>query len=494
LHGSAGRAGVAVSLVLCGLIVGGASGARHPSDASPSNRLLHGAERVGGDWTRFGYDGGRSNSGPQATGITAANVRMLRRQQVRLDGTVDSSPIYLRGARVGGRTRDVFVVTTTYGKTLTIDAASGRILWRFTPPGYDSWAGSAQITNATPVADPGRRFVYAVSPDGRIHKLAVSTGREAAGWPVTITRDPTHEKIAPALNLSRGLVLAATGGYIGDAPPYQGHVVAIDSATGRIVNIWNSLCSDRRTLLQPSTCPESDSAIWGRSGVVVDPATGNLLVATGNAKWDGRTYWGDSVLILSPNAGRLLQNWTPTDQQALNEGDVDLGSTSPALLGSGLAVQGGKDAKLRLLDLRRLNGKGGAGPVLGGELQTEDAPGGAGLFSAPAVWRSGGRTWLFVSTFSATGAWVVRGRKLAGRWLVRTAGTSPIVAGGLLYIYNPDGGLNVYLPTSGKRIATLPAGPGHWNSPIVTDGRIALPEGNANDHETSGVLDIFRLR
>ena len=38
----------------------------------------------------------------------------------------------------------------------------------------------------------------------------------------------------------------------------------------------------------------------------------------------------------------------------------------------------------------------------------------------------------------------------------------------------------------------LTAGSGHWNSPIVTDGRIALPEGDANDHRTSGVLDIWR--
>jgi hypothetical protein len=50
----------------------------------------------------------------------------------------------------------------------------------------------------------------------------------------------------------------------------------------------------------------------------------------------------------------------------------------------------------------------------------------------------------------------------------------------------------VYRPTTGGRLARLPAGTGHWNSPIVTDGRIALPEGNANDHLTHGVLDIWR--
>jgi len=448
--------------------------------------------KMGGDWTRFGFDAARSSSGPAATGITAANVRSLVRQRVVLDGTVDSSPIYLRGVRVGGRARDVFFVTTSYGRTIAVDATDGRVLWRFTPRGYSRWAGTHMITQASPVADPSRRFVYAVSPEGRIHKLSVSTGREAGGWPVTITRKPEREKIAPALNFAHGLVLAATGGYFGDAPPYQGHVVAIDGRSGRIVSIWNSLCSDRPGLLEPESCPESGSAIWGRSGVVVEPETGNLLVATGDGRFDGQRYWGDSVLMLAPRAGRLFQNWTPVNHQELEEGDVDLGSTAPALLGSRLAVQGGKEALLRLLDLRRLNGRGGAGAVTGGELQTVQTPG--GLFSAPAVWRDRGQTWLFVSTFSGTQAFQLVGRRLRIVWTKGSGGTTPVVAGGLLYVYSPDGGgLRVYRPTTGAPVARLPAGTGHWNSPIVTDGRIALPEGNANDHGLSGVLNVYRL-
>jgi len=106
------------------------------------------------------------------------------------------------------------------------------------------------------------------------------------GWPVTITRDPTHEKVGTALNISGDLVLATTGGYIGDAPPYQGHVVSIDRASGEIVHVWNSLCSDRHEIIDPSTCPDSDSAIWARAGAVVEPGTGRILVATGNAPYD----------------------------------------------------------------------------------------------------------------------------------------------------------------------------------------------------------------
>src|SRR5204863_166100 len=126
------------------------------------------AVKLGGDWTRFGYDAGRSNAGPAKTGITAANVGRFVRQRVSLAGTVDSSPIYLRGVKAGGRVRDLFVVTTSYGRTEAVDAANGRLVWLFSPSGYHNLAGTHQITNASPVADPSRRFVYAASPDGRL--------------------------------------------------------------------------------------------------------------------------------------------------------------------------------------------------------------------------------------------------------------------------------------------------------------------------------------
>src|SRR6185437_8821369 len=116
------------------------------------------------------------------------------------------------GRRVGGAAHDAFFVTTTYGKTLAIDASDGSVLWRFTPASYASVAGSARVTTATPVADPDRTHIYAASPDGDIQKLNVSDG--SAVWSTAITTLPAREKIASSLNLFRGKVLATTGGYI----------------------------------------------------------------------------------------------------------------------------------------------------------------------------------------------------------------------------------------------------------------------------------------
>ena len=326
-----------------------------------------------------------------------------------------------------------------------------------------------------------------------MHKLSAADGREAAGWPVSVTRDATHEKLTSPLGISGSRLLVSTGGYIGDAPPYQGKVVTIDRASGRIDGVFNSLCSDRHRIFQPSTCPGSDSAIWGRSGVVAVPGSHRLLVSTSNGPFDGLHNWGDSVLLLSPDAGTLLRHWTPVDQQRDEDLDIDVGSTSPALLGDGLVLQGGKDAKLHLLDLGRLHGvTGAAGRRLGGDLQILPTPGDQMMFTAAAVWHDGGRTTVFVATAGGTTAYRLSGRRLHVLWRNDRAGTSPALAGGLLYVYDPDGGgLAVYAPKTGRRVATLPAGAGHWNSPVIAGGRILLAEGNANLHRTTGVLDVW---
>jgi PQQ-like domain len=439
------------------------------------------------DWTRFGWDAARTSAPDVDVGVTAATVGSLRRQQVPLDGTVDASAIYLHGVTVNGSAHDVFFVTTTYGKTIAVDAGSGAILWEYTPPSYAQVAGTYRITTATPVADPDRAFIYAASADGMIQKLAVSDGHVV--WRTSITRLPTREKIASSLNFHQGHVIAATGGYIGDAPPYQGHVAILDASSGALLHVWNSLCSGRQTLIDPASCPESDSAIWGRAGVVVDTATGSLFIATGNGTWDGSTDWGDAVIELDSTATHVLGNYTPTNTAELNAADADVGSTSPALLGGGLVAQGGKDDVIRLLEWSAMRG---TAPHKGGEVQTVPTPSGARLFTAPAVLHAGSTTWMFAADGGGTTAWTVSGGRLVQAWHTGYAGTSPVVADGMLFVYDPGGGLRVYDATSGRQLATLACGSGHWNSPIVVDGRVALPEGDANAHATTGVLDIWR--
>lgn len=489
---------LAAALTVCALL--GACGSSAPADVStptagtaaiPSPAPLSGSRLL--DWGEFGLDPQRSDVSPLSTGITAANVARLRRVTVNLPGTVDSSPIYLHGVSFAGAAHSVVVVTTTYGKTLALDATSGHILWTFTPSGYSRWAGSSQITTTSPLADPNGHSVYAASPNGLVHKLSLASGNEATGWPISITRDATHEKLAAALNITGRYLLVATGGYFGDAPPYQGHVIAIDRESGHIMSVFNTLCSNRRRIIVPSSCSASDSAILSRGGTVVEPGGKRLLLSTGNGPWNGSTNFGDSVVEVTLPALRPRQAFTPTNQMELSESDTDLGSSAPVLLGQDRVLIAGKDGIVRVLSLSRLDGHSAVVPnMLGGEVQRLPLPGGGELFTAPAVWTQGKSTTVFVGAEHATAAYALIGGRLHLVWQNGNPGTSPVLAGGLLYVYDPSGGgIDVYRPRSGRPIATLAGSPGHWNSPIVVDGHIVEPEGDANEHKLTGTLELF---
>ena len=108
------------------------------------------------DWTRFGWDAGRSSAPTGPTRITAANVASLVRQQVAIDGTVDAAAIYLHGVPVNGAKHDALFVTTMYGKTLAIDADDGTVLWRYTPPKPRGWRARHLAVAVDGVSRPPR--------------------------------------------------------------------------------------------------------------------------------------------------------------------------------------------------------------------------------------------------------------------------------------------------------------------------------------------------
>ncbi|MBF6589587.1 MAG: PQQ-binding-like beta-propeller repeat protein [Ktedonobacterales bacterium] len=447
-----------------------------------------------GDWLRFGFDPARSGVNPSERAISPATVGGMRqRWQVTLPDVADSSPILLRGLRVpDGSTRDVLYVTTRDGRILALDAANGRVLWSHQPRG-------PKITHSSPVADPNRQDVYAYGLDGFVHKYLAGSGAEVtgAGWPARITTMTQTEKESSALNLANGRVLVTTSGYIGDATPYQGHVVSLDTASGA-ARVFNSLCATVTRLLAPGECAANRSGIWARGGAVVDPTTSEIFVTTGNGPYDanrGGTDYGDSVLALSPDGLRLLDAYTPASYQRLDENDTDLGGDAPALLPRiaqsktpYLLVQGGKDAILRLLNRRDLSGQGGPGHT-GGELQTLPSPG-CGIFTQPAVWTdvSSGAIWVFVAGQCGLGAYTVvtdasGTTRLRAAWQAADArASSPVVAGGVLFAAT-SGSVLALDPRTGHQLwsstqASAGGGIGgiHWESPIVTGGVLYLSD------------------
>lgn len=446
----------------------------------PAGQMVRGA-----DWPTFGADAARSGNIPSDRAFSAANVWHLHlRWRVALGEVADTSPIYLSHVNVKGRSAGMLYITAKDGTTYGIDASHANIVWRFTTHGPG-------ITTSTPVADPSFKWVYAPGVDGFVHKLSSANGSEvrAGGFPVRITQMPQTEKDASSLNLANGYLYAATSGYFGDAPPYVGHVVAVRLPDGTS-HVWNSLCSSRRELPSPTSCGHSDSGIWSRGGVVVDPDPsmhGRVYAATGNGLFDagsGGDNYGDSVAGISQDGSHLEDFYTPSTYAELESGDADLGSSSPALLPRQsrsrtplLAVQGGKDGVLRLLDRQHLG-------RVGGEMQRVDI--GAALFSTPAVWNDGSaRTWIYLGLPDGVRAFRLatdgQGKsRLTGAWSAtagQTAeGTSPIVSGGVVFVAM-SGAIYALDAQTGRRIwDSTHAGSGgtigrtHWESPIAING------------------------
>jgi outer membrane protein assembly factor BamB len=454
------------------------------------------------DWPVFGHDSART--GVEAGGkiIKPSNVHRLRmRWQISFDTVADSTPIFLERVQIRGRFRPMLFQTDKRGVTYGVDALTGRIRWRFRTYG-------ANITTSTPAADPSGTSIYVPGIDGTVHKLDASTGREIAapGFPARITRMIQTEKDASALNLANGFLYATTSGYLGDAPPYIGHVVSVRLRDGA-THVFNSLCSDVKTLPEPNTCPASDSGIWGRGGAVVDPEPsmrGAVYAATGNGEFDvrdgGRDY-GDSIVGLNADVTQLLGHYTPRNYAQLDSGDVDMGSTSPVVLprqsGSRtplMIAQGGKDGILRLVNRAPL-------PGIAHELQEISLP--SGLFSTPAVWMERNRTWLFIGFPQSVDAYVLvtdaaGDSRLRGVWRSRAGstggeGTSPVVSNGVVFVAFDDQivALNARsgrkLWSSAQRSALRSIGPVHWESPIVVDGWVYCSDEN-------GHLTAYSLR
>jgi hypothetical protein len=474
------------------------------------------------DWLQFGYDPVHSGSNTAETGYTTASNR-LAFAGVTLAHQTDSAPILVSAVTTASGAKDLLLVNALDGTLSALDAASGAVLWskRPTPAnGTNGTMGSGGITGA-PAVDPARQYVYAFGLDGNVHKYNLADGAETLtngtsigklnGWPEIATLKPEAEKgaagIAIAAVTSGGVTTTylymANNGYGGDAGDYQGHLTTINLSTN-LQNVFNVACSDQAVhFTSVADCGARQNGIWGRPGAIYDPATNKVFVATANGPFDANTggkNWGDSVLALHADGtgagdGVPLDSYTPSTYLALQNTDADLGSNSPALLpapaGSSvahLAIQGGKDGCVRLLNLDDLSGAGQAGHV-GGELQATSLPGvtndcGTGknhstFKTQAAVWinPADNSTWTFIAHNAGLAAYKVtlgpgNVPQLTLQWSNANNGTSPVIANNTLY-YVATNSVRAHDPVSGNLLwSDSSIGSIHWQSPIVANGRL----------------------
>jgi outer membrane protein assembly factor BamB len=405
---------------------------------------------------------------------THGSITLTKLWQVSLGDIADSGPI-IKGS--------MLYVTVHNGTTYGIATSTGAKVWTFTTSGPN-------ITTSEPAYDVAGNEVYAGGVDGKVHQLNPVTGVEntASGFPVLVTRATQTEKDASPLNVANGYVYAQTSAYDGDATPYVGHVVAMSTATGQS-HVFNTLCSSMTGLIAPTACAQNRSGMWSRAGVVVDPdaaMNGEIYVATGNGLSDpGSGDYGDSVLGLAHDASALIGSFAPSNAAMLDSEDLDLGSSSPALIprqSSSLtplmAVSAGKDGTLRLLNRANLGGAA---------LQTMSLS--HGLYSAPAVYASpSGQTYVYVGLPSGVTAYTVTTTggttQLIAAWTASLSlggsGTSPAVRDGIVYVAASNELVALNATTGATIASNTSLGGVHWEAPSISNGVVYCADENHN--------------
>jgi fibronectin type 3 domain-containing protein len=352
--------------------------------------------------------------------LTAANVNVNsfgKLFRTSVDGQVYAQPLYMANVSITGGSspgkHNVVYVATEHDSLYAIDADNGQVLWQdsFINPS----AGVTSVPNGdvnsadvnpeigitgTPVIDPSTNTLFLDAKTKevhggnhhyvhRLHAIDVTSGAEKLGGPVTIAdtifngSGYTHvsgpyvfgsgdgnvngkivfnalrQMQRPGLTLANGSVYIAYASH-GDNGPYHGWLLGFDAHTLKPTAVFN-------------TTPNGGlGGIWQGGGRVAADDQGNLYFETGNGAFDAsRGNYGDSFVkvAVDPTTNATQQNingwglkvvdyFTPFNQNALNNGDVDLGSGAIVLLPDAagspahphLLLGAGKEGRVYLID------------------------------------------------------------------------------------------------------------------------------------------------
>ncbi len=200
-----------------------------------------------------------------------------------------------------------------------------------------------------------------------LHALDLATGQERLGGPVKIQASVKGQGytgefgepdtvaggkvqfVSHRQNQRPGLLLVDDALYIafasyGDKDAYHGWLLAYDAGTLQQKAAFNT---------SPSALDSGDPDNIGRGGIWQGgegPAAddqGNVYVLTGNGGYRNETDFSDCFVKLRAGDLKVLDWFTPFNQDALSEYDLDVGSAGALLLpDTDLLVGGGKESKL----------------------------------------------------------------------------------------------------------------------------------------------------
>jgi len=336
------------------------------------------------------YDNQRTGVNASETILNSSNVNSAQFGkifQVPVDDQVYASILYASNVQIAGGTHNVFYVATLNNSVFAFDAdASGAPLWmrNFNGTGrptlnsevgqacggYHDFDGHIGIVGS-PVIDGASQTLYFVTRTvennatvQRLHALDITSGAERSQSPKVIAGSVP------------GTGLGSSGGVLPFSPDLENQRAGLGFSNGVVYIAWSSFCDtgnfhgwvmgyDATTLAQVGIFNDSPggglAGIWMAGAAPAFDSAGNVYLSTGNGTFDGTANFGESLLKLAPRTLSLLDYFTPTNFDALNNADADFGSAGPIILpGTSNVLTGGKEGKAYLFPTSRLGHLGDA--------------------------------------------------------------------------------------------------------------------------------------
>ena len=333
------------------------------------------------------------------------------------DGAVYAQPLWIPNVSIGnGNGKHNVIVAATMRDSVYVfdaDAAPCVTYWhkQLLPVG-ETWGSFADIGSSdaypdigilgTPVIDASGTIYLVTKSKGavyhlRLHALSLTDGSEKANSPVEIdssitapgnceggTSIPFHPQVEnqrPGLALVNGVVYVSWGSH-GDVGTYHGWVVGYATSNLSVSGIFNT----SKNAVPPATYCRG--GIWMSGGAPAADAANNLFLITGNGVFDGVGSFGDSYLKLATPALTVADYFAPHNQNVLDTGNTDLGSSGTALLidpptGPKLLVGGSKGGAIYVLDRGNM---GHFNATTDSIVQSFSVPGRS--FATPAFWNN----------------------------------------------------------------------------------------------------------
>jgi outer membrane protein assembly factor BamB len=270
-------------------------------------------------WTTDGFDLQRTGYNPHENTVRASNASHLHKLwKKNLGGVMIAQPVEAVGVKIHGRPTKVVYEGTESGDFYALRADNGNIIWHrslgsvhkdcpFFQKHTFGVGGAGAISARAGV-------VYVAGGNGNVYALDLATGAERRGWPVRGVFNPHHLQVYGGLTLFKHRLYLTDAGLC-DIPPYHGGVTEIDVAKHRVAHRF-----------YPAGPPKdgvSGGGIWGPGGVSIDPSSGDVYTATGNALKSPENYlYSEAMVKLTPSL-RVLSYERPP----LSGEDVDFGAT-----------------------------------------------------------------------------------------------------------------------------------------------------------------------